>query len=146
MLLLLLASLSISACAEPLLEKDASRSAADKAVALLALASAREAQLDEADQGFLKKLHYCRETGSDCSNVIKAFQESKTSFRALEDQALAEAKQALTVSQAPHLQPLRSHVSKHSKAPTQSAQSSLHRLLFLGFGISLMLAAFLSGR
>ena len=121
---------------------------ADQAVALLALASAREAQLDEADQKYLKQLQRCREHGEDCSSVVKAFQESKATFRALEDQALAQAKQALTrpAPNPPNPHPLRSHVSKHSKAPSQSEQSSLHRLMFLAFGVSLVVAAFLSGR
>ena len=119
--------------------------AADRAVALLALASAREAQLDEADQRYLKRLQHCAEVG-DCAQVVEAFKDSKSSFRALEDQALNQAKEALTAQIPPvHPHPLRSHVSKHSKATTQSAQS-LHRLIFLAVVVSLGAAAFLSGR
>ena len=119
--------------------------AADRAVALLALASAREAQLDEADQRYLKRLQHCAEVG-DCAQVVEAFKDSKSSFRALEDQALNQAKAALTAQIPPvHPHPLRSHVSKHSKATTQSSQS-LHRLVFLAVVISLGAAAFLSGR
>ena len=140
---------AVGAVAEPGIRHsvgDPPAEAADRAVALLALASAREAQLDEADQSYLKKLQHCKD--GDCAQVVKEFQESKTSFRALEDQALTQAKQVLMATQAPNTPhpTLRSHVSKHSKAPAQPAQSNLHKLMAIAFGTSMMVAAFVSGR
>lgn len=118
-----------------LLRCSADPDAARKAVAMLAAASAREAQLAEADQKYLRRFQDCQ--GKACDELRSEYEKSRSSYQNLEEQALKSAKRAL----APL--PLHSHVSKKSRASTES---HLHKLVFVASAVGLMIAAFLSGR
>ncbi|CAK9055667.1 unnamed protein product [Durusdinium trenchii] len=118
--------------------------AVGEAIAFLAAASAREAQLDATDQVFLKRLQACH---GDCDSLRAEYEKSRRSLQSLEEETLKRATKALAPSQrAPGARvpgPLHSHVSKRSKASTES---NLHKFVLVASVVGLVIAAFFSPR
>eukprot|EP00434_Breviolum_minutum_P034672 symbB.v1.2.030691.t2/scaffold3488.1/size55655/5 len=103
---------------------------ARKAIALLAAASAREAQLDEVDQIFLQRMHRCH--GVECDNLKVEYEASRKSLEKLEQETLHEATATLE--------------SKVPQQPSSSPDANLHKFVFVASMVGLLIAVFLLGR
>lgn len=101
-----------------------------KAIALLAAASAREAQLDEVDQIFLQRMHRCH--GVECDNLKVEYEASRKSLEKLEQETLHEATATLE--------------SKVPQQPSSSPDANLHKFVFVASMVGLLIAVFLLGR
>mmetsp|Transcript_15484 Transcript_15484/g.34067 ORF Transcript_15484/g.34067 Transcript_15484/m.34067 type:complete len:154 (-) Transcript_15484:86-547(-) len=109
---------------------------ARRAIALLASASAREAQLDATDQVFWQRLQRC-EPGKDCEKLKDEYNRSRTALQILEAQTLKRATSALEDARPQGLQSPRPFLSVWSEA---NLRKSLLAMSLVGLAVVVLWA------
>ena len=105
-----------------------------RAIALLAAASAREAQLDAADQVFLKRLQGCS-SPQECAKVKDEYNKSRQFLQNLEQQTL---QRATNVLENPQPKPQLEHLEHLPNSAEWSLRKDVLIVSLVGLAVALL--------